>query len=316
MKKGRGLAAIARAREDRSEGRTRWGAHAGSLAGAAIVGGLVLHSLVSHHDLATGKQALLSKQRAVAATLGAEWYPLRDRLENDVLAAAKDYAGDLVDPRARRREFRAQPGLYLRMRVAGANDSAGVRAAAADSRRDGFAACLLREPNDRTARGDADGGAFAQQPWNLGQAYLATRILDDAWVSAVKEADDELRLRVFREQYEKAEREELPVAIDVVKRARFLLLVLDEDVPEAIVFADGGALTEEALQLVAHPTRVHLFELPSGKEVLRLRRSGDARVIPAGERVISDAATRDAMQRQANNCALAGLVDQELSQSR
>jgi hypothetical protein len=311
-KTSRGLAAIAQAREDRSSGRARWGAHAGSLAAAAVIGGLITHKVVSDHELSSGKQALLAKQRAVAATLGAEWYPLRDKLENAVLAAAKNYGGDLVDARARRREFRSQPGLYLRMRVADAKDAASVRAVAADSRKDAFAACLLREPNERGVRGEIDGGAFAEQPWNLAQAYVATRILADDWVRVVKEADEDLRLRVFREQYDKAVRDEIPLAIEVVKRAQFFLLVLDEDVPEAMVFADGGALTEEALQLVGHPARVHLFELPGGKEILRLRRSGEARVIQAGERAITDSETRDAMQRQANNCALAGSVEEEL----
>jgi hypothetical protein len=218
-----------------------------------------------------------------------------------------------VDPQARRAELRTQPGLYLRMRVAEAKDAASVRTVAADARKDAFAACLLREPNERGARGDADAGAFAEQPWNLGQAYAATRILTDDWVGEVKAADDDLRLRIFSRQYDKAVRDEIPVAIDVVKRAQFFLLVLDEDVPEAVKPADGGPLTEEALQLVPHPSRVHLFDLTTGKELLRLLRTGDARVIPAGERAVADEETRDAMQRQANNCALARRVDEAIA---
>jgi hypothetical protein len=311
-KTSRGLPAIARAREDRSMGRTRWTTQAGLLAAGAVVAGLIAHKVVSERELRTGKSQLLAKERAIAATLGAEWFPLRDKLESNVLAAARDYAGDFVDPSARRRELRSQPGVYLRMRVADARDAASIRAVAADARKDAFAACLLREPNEVGVRGGTDGGAFAEQPWNLGRAYEATRILDDEWTAAVSASDDELRLRVFREQYDHAVRIEIPVAIDVVKRAQFFLLVLDEDVPEARAFADGGPLTEEALELVAHPSRVHLFELPGGREIVRLRRSGEGRVIPAGERVVSDPEIREAMQRQANNCALAGLVDAEL----
>jgi hypothetical protein len=294
----------------------RWTTQAGLVAAGAVIGSLVAYRVVTERELSSGKRALLAKQGAVVATLGAEWYPLRDRLENGVLAGAKDYAGDMLDSRALKRDFRSQPGLYLRMRVVDAKDSASVRQMAADSRKDAFAACLLREPNERGVRGDVHGGAFADQPWNLAQAYGATRILADDWVQAVKDADEELRLRVFREQYEKAVRDEIPLAIEMVKRAQFFLLVLDEDVPEANAFADGGVLTEEALQLVGHPARVHLFELPAGKEILRLRRSGEARVIPAGERVVTDPETRDAMQRQANNCALAGLVEEELARAR
>jgi len=306
----RGLAAIERARDDRSRGRVRWGSQAGSIAAAAVIGSVIAYKVVSAHELSSGKEALLAKQRAVAATLGAEWYPMRGELESGIVAAAKDYAGDLVDSRARRRDWRSQPGLYLRIRVADAKDPASVRGAAADSRKDAFASCLLREPSEHGAHGEV--AAFAEQPWNLAQAYGATRVLSDDWVQSVKSADDELRLRVFQEQYDKAVRDEIPLAVDVVKRARFFLLVLDEDVPEAAASGDGGAPTEEQLQLVSHPARVHLFELPGGKEILRLRRSGEGRLIPAGERVVTDAETRAAMQRQANNCALAGTVEEEL----
>jgi len=312
-RKGRGLPAIERSREDRAAGRSRWTTQAGLLAGAVVIAGLVVHKVVSERELEGDRQALLARQRAVAVTLGPEWFPLRDKLEADVLEAAKDYAGDHVDPQARQGAFRTQPGLYLRMRVAEAKDAASVRSVAADARKDAFAACLLREPNDRGARGDADAGAFAEQPWNLGQAYAATRILTDDWVGEVKAADEDLRLRIFTRQYDKAVKDEIPLAIDVVKRAQFFLLVLDEDVPEAVKPTDGGAVTEEALQLVAHPSRVHLFDLTSGKEILRLLRTGDARVIPAGERAVADAETRDAMQRQANNCALARRVDEAIA---
>jgi hypothetical protein len=309
----RGLASIARAREDRSLGRTRWTTQAGLVAGAVVVAGLVAHKVVSERELESDRQALLAKQRAVSMTLGPEWFRLRDGLEADVLGAAKEYAGDDVDPEVRRAEFRTWPGLYLRMRVADAKDAATVRAIAADARKDAFAACLLREPNERGSRGDADAGAFAEQPWNLGQAYAATRILTDDWVNEVRAADEDLRLRIFAQQYDKAVADEIPLAIDVVKRARFFLLVLDEDVPEAAALGDGGPMTEDSLQLVPHPARVHLFDLTSGKELLRLRRSGDATVISAGERVVSDPEMHDAMQRQANNCALARRIDEAIA---
>ena len=294
-------------------GRSRWTTQAGLLAGAVIIAGLIAHKVVSNRELESDRQALLAKQRAVAVTLGPEWFPLRDKLEADVLGAAKGYDGDHVDPVARQGAFRTQPGLYLRMRLVEARDAASVRSVAADARKDAFAACLLREPNDRGARGELDGGAFAEQPWNLGQAYASTRILTDDWVDEVKSADEDLRLRIFSRQYDKAVTDEIPLAIRVVQQAQFFLLVLDEDVPEAVKPTDGGPLTEEALQLVPHPSRVHLFDLTSGKEILRLLRTGDARVIPAGERAVADEETRDAMQRQANNCALARRVDEAIA---
>jgi hypothetical protein len=312
LRRGRGLPAVLKAREERAAGRTRWTMQAGIVAGACVLGGLIVHLLVESHDLRTDRQALMAKQHAVEATLGAEWDPLRDRLEADILDAAKPFQGDHVEPDARKGDFRSQPGLYLRMRASDARDVESVRRIAADAKKDAFASCLLREPNERGARGEIDGGAFAEQPWNLGQAYAATWILTDAWTQSVKDADDDLRMRVLKEQYAKAASQEIPFAIEIVKRAEFFLLVLDEDSPDAEPFADGGRTPEESLQMVAHPTRVFLYELPGNKEALRLRRSADARVIPAGEHLVTDPEIRDAMQRQANNCALARAVETAL----
>jgi hypothetical protein len=289
---------------------------AGLIAAGALVAGLVAHSVVSSRELNSDRRSLLAKQRAVESTLGAEWFPLRDRLEADVLEDAQDFAGDRIAPEARSHAFRSQPGLYLRMRVADAKNVDAIRTVAADAKKDGFAACFLREPNERGVRGEVDGGAFAEQPWNLGQAYAATRILTDAWVHEVNDADEAMRLRVFSEQYDKAVREEIPLAIDVVKRAQFFLLVLDEDVPEAAAHAEGGAITEAALQLVAHPARVHLYDLKTGQETVRVRRSAEWQVISAGERQVTDEETVDAMKRQANNCALASSVEAAIATSR
>src|SRR5581483_6838253 len=180
-----------------------------------------------------------------------------------------DYPGDQIDADAKKGDFRTQPGLYLRMRVADARDAVTVRRIAADAKKDGFAGCFLREPNERGIRGEIDGGAFAEQPWNLGRAYSATWTLTDEWAQLVKDADDDLRMRVLKQQYDKAVREEIPLAIDIVKRAQFLLLVLDEDVPVPPDPAgDAGRSPEEALQLVLHPARVSLFRLPDNKPIL------------------------------------------------
>ena len=108
-----------------------------------------------------------------------------------------------------------------------------------------------------------------------------------------------------KESTEKAQREEIPMAIDIVTRAQFFLLVLDEDVPEAKEMADGGKITQEVLQQVAHPARVHVVNLKTNAEVVRVERTGDADFVFAGERAVIDPEVRAAMKRQVNNCALA-----------
>jgi hypothetical protein len=286
---------------------------AGLVASGAVVVALVAHGVVTRQDLTAGKRELLAKESAVRVTLGVEWFALRERIEQETVQAAGTYAGDRVEREARTGAFRTQPGLYLRMRLADARSPEGVARAAATGQKDAVVACLLREPNERGLRGELDGGAFAEQPWNLGQAYSATRILSPEWVSEVEQADDPMRLRVFAAQYDEAIRNEVPLAVEIIKRAKFFLLLLDEDEQEAA--GEGGPITEQALQLVPHPTRVHLFETAGGKELLRLRRSGQGRVVQVGERPTTDSETREAMQRQANNCALGRQVEDALHEA-
>jgi hypothetical protein len=312
LKKGpRGLPAIARLREERSRRGSRWTMQAGLIASGAVVVSLIAHGVVSRQDLASDKRALLAKESAVQATVGVEWLALRTRLEQDVVRAGGVYPGDHVEREAQSGAFRTQPGLYLRMRLIEARSPESLARAATSGQKDALAACLLREPNERGLRGELDGGAFAEQPWNLGQAYWATRILLPEWVSAVQAADDAVQLRVYTAQYDEAIRSEIPLAAEIIKRAKFLLLALDEDA-EGSAEGAQGATTQAALQLVPHPTRVYLFETSSGKELLALRRSGEGRVVQVGERAMTDPETRDAMQRQANNCALGREIEAAL----
>jgi hypothetical protein len=305
----RGLSSINAARDTRLRNKGRMTPQFVLIVAGLGVCGLIAYRVVSDRELNTTKDKLYADQKAAQATLGAEWFPTRDRIEKTVLDAAKEYRGDLVDPEAVRSGFRSQPGVYLRLRVADAKDVAAIRKLAPSARRDAFAGCFLRESNERTARGEPDGGAFPEQPWNLAQAYAASRVLDDEWTKDIADAPDMLRLRLFEEQFDKALKVELPLAARIVKSAQFFLLALDEDVPQAATRSDGGAITEEALQLFPHPTRVHVIDLKSGREILRVRRTGKAMAISAGDRMVTDSEMKDAMQRQVNNCDLAQQVE-------
>jgi hypothetical protein len=261
--------------------------------------------------LAAQKEELLSKQRAALTTVGAEWFPLRDKLEKLTLEAAGPYKGDFVDPEAPKWDFRNLPGMYLRMRVADAKDVATLRKKAKDSYRDSFAACLLKETNPSAlirARGEVDAGSamWQDQPWNLRLAYDVTKVLTDDWTEEVKSAEDEIHLRVFKVQYEKAKDEEIPLAVDIIKRSQFFLLALDE-----------GTGTEDELQTTAHDVRVVLMNLKSGREMVRLKLESpatqDVRIMKNPEYDASAfgyaAPPRmDAVKRQMGNCALAANV--------
>lgn len=308
-----GLKAVHSARAERS--KSKYGkipSSAWLVAGGAVVVTLALAYLLSDRTLSAEKDEILSQQRAAVATVGAEWFPLRDKIEKITMEAAARFEGDKVDLEAARMDFRSSPGIYLRLRVDDARNLESLRTHARDSVKDAFTGCLLREPNAALARGEADAGSAPEQPWNLRQAYTSTRILTDDWTKEVKASDDKNRLRVFQQQYDKAKRDEIPLAIDIIKRAQFFLLVLDEDVPEARELSqdprDAGAITEEGLQQVPHPARVLLVNLRTGTEIARLRKTADADFQFVGGTPVHDPETRAAMKRQVNNCALAQQV--------
>lgn len=311
-----GLSSVHQARADRERGRYSRGSPVLWLGiVAALVAILVGYHLMEERQLGRAKDSLLAKERAVGSTVGAGWFPLRDGIEKSVIDAAASSQPDFIDPEAAHWDFRSLPGLYLRVRIADAKDVTSLRSAAASSQKDGFVGCFLREPNAAAARGDADAGAFAEQPWNWQKAYAATRILTDDWTREVNASDDPVRLRVFEQQYDKAMKDEIPAAIDLLKRAQFFLFVLDEDAPDVHSAEAGVPPTEADLQRAPHFARVHLIDLRSHRELFRLRRSVEGSFIFAGEHPVTDPETLDAMKRQVNNCTLAKEVDRAIKDS-
>ena len=311
-----GLPSVYKGRTDRERGKYARGSPAlwlSAVAGLAAV--LVAYHVISDRQLESAKGTLLSKERAVRDTVGAQWFPLRDAMEKLTLDSLANNAPDFIDPEAAHWDFRSAPGLYLRVRAAEVKDVESLRHAIASSKRDGFVACFLREPNAPAARGDADAGAFSEQPWNWQKAYAATRILTDDWAREVRESGDPLRLRVFEQQYDKAMAEEIPAAVDIIRRAQFFLLIVDEDSPDAHPADAGAPLTLADLESVGHFARVSLTDLRSKKEIVRVRRSAEASFVFTGERAVQDPETLEAMKRQVNNCALAKEVDRAIREA-
>ncbi|NVL83698.1 hypothetical protein, partial [Escherichia coli] len=97
------------------------------VAGGAVVVTLILAWMLSDRTLSTEKEEILSQQRAAVSTVGAEWYPLRDKLETITLDAAARYEGDKIDFEAAKMDFRSAPGIYLRLRVDEAKDVESLR---------------------------------------------------------------------------------------------------------------------------------------------------------------------------------------------
>lgn len=307
----RGLPSVYKAREARSKMRWPpakfWGYTALVLAVSAI-----LHWKWSQGQMESARQKLMARQRAVAVELGPRWFPMRERVEGWTLDLARSAGADLVDREALKTwNFREIAGIYLRLRVDEATGVDAVRKNAQQSLRDAFTACLLRVPNPNPLAGaeckrtrDCPAGEYCNeaercsrpaQPFNLRVAYRTMHVLSDEWVRDAQDASSELRLRLLESSFEDTIRDDVPLAAELLTRAQYYLLVLDEP-------AEGAASTE-ALLGVPHMARVGVWRLSDGKPVLRVRREASGNLIGGTPSV--EGSVLDARQRQANSCALA-----------
>jgi hypothetical protein len=240
-----GLQSVYEGREARKRGRY---SRLDVVCALLAVGGI--YRFLWGRKLESSRQDLLRKVHAAKETVGAEWTPMRDAVESMVKLAAAPYEGDKILPEAAAWEFRSKPGLYLRIRLQQAQSETELRSAVLWSVRDAFPGCFLKTTNTELAQGLPDAGVFPEQPWNLKQAYQATRILSPEWEQSIRDAEDDLRIRIFDEQYQNAQKRDIPLVIDILKKAEFLLILLDEDVDEARRLTDGGPMTVTALEQV------------------------------------------------------------------
>ncbi|MCU0690375.1 MAG: hypothetical protein MUF54_03150 [Polyangiaceae bacterium] len=311
----RGLAAVEEGRERRQRfpkipGRF-WLWVFTILAGWAIV-----YWKITQGQLESWRNRLLSEQRAVASELAPRFTPLRDKIEAWTVQAAGSYSGDFISPEAIRSDFRSQPGIYLRLVLNDAQTVQGMRSAAEDSLRDGFTSCFTTHKNPDPFAGTAcksnsecKGGEHCNetnhctvpaQPYNLRVAYRATRILYDDWARAVREASSDMRLRLLDRDLQSAVRDDIPLVIDLMTRAKYFMLVLDEKPPQDVQVPDAGTFAE-SLQAVVHAARVFVWRLEDDKLLLRVRTTASADAAT----VAKAPAAQLAIRRQSNNCAIA-----------
>lgn len=321
----RGLPAIEQSREARR--KIRWPSPKfWAWTGLILTATLILHWKRSQGEVESERNKLMARQRAVAAEFGPRWYPLRDKIEAWTLDLARTAEPEVIETEALKGwEFRDKPGLYLRLRVDEATSAEAIRKGAKDSLRDAFTACLLRANNPSPLAGaeckctrDCPQGQFCNeldrcappaQPYNLRVAYRTLHVLSDEWVRDAQDASNDLRLRVLTASFDDTMRDDAPLAADLLTRAQYFLLVLDEKPEGPLDVPDGGKLGE-AIQAVAHPARVGIWRLEDGKLMLRVRRDAAAELLGGTPTV--DKETLDSRQRQANSCALALAVRQAM----
>lgn len=320
----RGIEAVHKAREARAAGKSRWP----SVRFWGWSAMILLASAIGYWKWAQDKverqrSALLAEQRGAQKALEERWGPLRDRVETwtqELAALPSEGFPEVVDEKALAAwDFRQKPGIYLRLRQDEAKSAESIRAGAMGSLRDAFTSCLLRAANADPLAGkeckrtrdcaagelcnENDRCARPAQPYNLRVAYRALRVFRPEWTKDVQEAATQLRLQALSEAFKDAKEDDLPVMADLLARAQYFLVVLDE-MPEGktVAAGDGGTLTE-AVQLVPHPARVAVYRLSDGKLVLRVRREAGGELL--GGNPAADPEVLEARQRQANSCALA-----------
>ncbi len=273
---------------------------------------------------------ILAKERAIAHESGKAWLTLRDRVERWTMTLAKDWKGkddtDLVDPALQPQKdggagLWREHGLYLRVTRDDAASVEKLRAAARESVRDAFTTCLLQRGRPKAPEGkeckkskECDKGEICNEvghcstpsdPYNLRVLYRGLVPLDEAWVRDVETASDELRLRLREAEIDDVRDNDLPLANEVLGKARYLLLVVDE-IPKDLK-PDPARAVADVVQLERHTARVAVIDLATDKLLLRVQRVADAQ-IPA-----VPGAAQEAIQRQVLNCALAERVRDAIS---
>jgi hypothetical protein len=294
--------------------------------------GTVIYWRVAEGHLDGRKAQVMSKQRAIAKTIGPKILPFRDKIETWARELAGAYPGDLVASDGKLSVIEQSPGVYLRLRLGSARNPKDIRKAARSSLHDGFTSCLFRKTKTSDpmkgpsckVTAECSPGLLCNEwnvcaeppiPYNMRLAYRTLRVLSPEWTDELHQATSELAVNAYDRDLDSVTRYDVRIAADILARSKYFTLVLDEDpsggLPAEI--PDAGETPEERVQRADHPARVGIWDLASGKPVLRLRSDAAGKFVPMGQRVIRDPVTIAAEQRQVNACQLALDVRRKLS---
>jgi hypothetical protein len=299
------------------------------LVGFAAFG--VIYWRVAQGRLESHKSAVMAKQRAVAVALGPKIQPFRDQVEGWARELAADGPADFVAPGSDLAALREAPGVYFRLRRENTKSPKQIRKAAQSSLLDGFTSCLFVSPSALPTQGSAcrvtsecQPGQLCNEwnvcappprPYNMRLAYRALRVLSSEWTDELHGADTELGVNAYDRDLDSVAKHDVPVAVEIMSKARFVTLVIDED-PVGGLPATAPGDTESAeqrLQRTPHFARVGIWDVASKTPLLRLRASAAADFVPMGGRVVTAPDIVAAQSRQANSCALALAVRERLA---
>ncbi len=282
----------------------------------------------SERELARQKNDVMAKQRAIARELAPRLEPLRAQVEGWVQELAGDWNDVVVDETLDVEKLSKSDGIYLRLMLPDAKSAERIEEAARTSLHDGFTSCLFVRQEKRDATQGtkcfspsqcADGElcnewgvcSAPSQPFNLRLMYNAMRILSPAWTDELHEATSDYQVRVFERDLEKVTKTDVFIGLEMVTRARYFTVLLDE-VPEQGVTPvpggeDAGVLGRPELRIQGqdHRVRVGIWDLTKREVVLRAAFDAGADFVPMGRMKAASQRSLDAQQRQVNNCGIA-----------
>ncbi len=264
---------------------------------AAVVSVLVMWRRTTR-EFEQSRAALLMDVRARAAAFTAPQRRMVEQIEGLLLDADDPSAPDYIAPALTKpRALQAlldRPSVYLRGPSAAFGNVSALRALSAEASQDAFIHCLIRPPSARNEKAvlaavraayDGDVASEAVQVGQLHAARMALPFISQPWLERVETVTSSAELKHMRRQFERAP---LQKALRVA-RALHVVAVLDEPkAAGAVVEIDGAT---------AHRVQVVLYEIASGKQLLRLRRSVDPAWVSEKH--------RSAAARDLNSCRLA-----------
>lgn len=288
----------------------------------------IVYWRVAAGQLASQKSGVAAKQRAVRKTLGPKLLPFVEGVERWAMELAVGPVNEQISDDADWDALARRPGLYLRLLASKADDAQSIRRAAAISLNDGFTSCFfVREGAPDPTQGprcetsatcepgllcnEWDVCSAVPRPYNMRLAYRAWRILSDDFARQLQDATDDLQVRLLDRELEQITKVDVPVAIEVLQRAKTVTIVLDET-PEGVSSTTKAALgeplltEEQRVQGVPHHARVGIWDVGSGRQMVRWRGQAQSRIVTVGKvQPMLDPEIDAARSRQANSCVLA-----------
>jgi hypothetical protein len=291
------------------------------LVGGAAFG--VIYWRSAEGKLEAKKSAVMAKQRAIAKALGPKMTPFRDQVEGWARELAADGVADFVVPGDGLKDLREAPGVYLRLRRENTKTTKQIRKSAQASLLDGFTSCLFVSPTALPTQGTAcrltteclpgqlcnewNVCAAPPRPYNMRLAYRSLRVLTTEWSDELHEADSELGVGGYDRDLDSVAKHDVPVAVEIINKARFVTLVIDEDPAGGLPKQPQGSMetAEEQLQRLPHFARVGIWDVATKTPLLRIRAEAAADFVAMGGHRVTSPETANAQARQANSCGLA-----------